>query len=184
MNHFSPAIFSAMTMTVVVGCSSADPSTSQAVQRPSHVYSAPAPWATSATLTVPDAGQADPDAALAALGDSTVLAKLRALALKASAIAGVPSPVTAVAVAASDHQAAETVISGATINDHAPVYVVQLTGGPFTATQHPPNVSAPQGDVLTVTIDATTYRVTDIGYDPVAPDLSQIGLVRANLLAQ
>jgi hypothetical protein len=77
-------------------------------------------------------------------------------------------------VAAVDHQAAESVISGAIINDHSPVYVVQVTGGTFTALHHPPNVEAPHGTILTITFDAATLRVTDIGIDEAAPDLAQI----------
>jgi hypothetical protein len=76
---------------------------------------------------------------------------------------------------AADHQAAQTVLSGANVNDHAPVVVIKMTGGPFTATHHPPGVAAPQGNVLTLTVEAATYRITDIGYADVEPDLSQIG---------
>jgi hypothetical protein len=102
------------------------------------------------------------------------MTELRALAMHRASVAGVSSPATIHAVACSDHQAAATVISGAGVNDHAPVYVVEMTGGPFVATGHPPGVPAPQGDVLTLTIDAQTHRVTDVGYHPVAPDLTQI----------
>jgi hypothetical protein len=109
--------------------------------------------------------------ALPSLADSNVITKLRSMALGVSSRAGVSSPTTMVAVAASDHQAAETVISGSIINDHSPVYVVQLTGGTFTAMLAPPGRPAPRSKVLTFTV------VTDIGYDPVAPDLSQIGSV-------
>jgi hypothetical protein len=105
------------------------------------------------------------------------------MALQASSVAGVASPTTILAVAASDHQAAQTVISGAIINDHAPVYVIEMTGGPFTAIQHPFGVNAPQGNALTLTIDAQTFRVTDVGFHPVAPDLTQIDSNVVNLLA-
>jgi hypothetical protein len=110
-----------------------------------------------------------------------VRGKLRALALKASARTGVSSPKTIHAVAASDHQAAEAVLSGATIPDHAPVYVIKMTGGAFVAASQSPGGSAPQGNVLTLTIDAATYRLTDIGFVDVEPDLSQIGAVTADL---
>jgi hypothetical protein len=131
-----------------------------------------------------DSGPADPKAAQAALNDPAVVAELRDLALQASSSAGVPSPKTMVAVAASDHQAAEMVLSGATIPDHAPVYVIEMTGGTFTAAGHPPGAAAPQGNVLTLTVDAATHRVTDIGYVDEAPDLDKIGSVQVDLLAQ
>ena len=78
-------------------------------------------------------------------------------------------------VAAADHQEAEAILSGATINDHAPVYVITITGGPFTALSHPPDAPAPQGNVLTLTIDAATHSLTDIGFVDAAPDLSRFG---------
>jgi len=111
------------------------------------------------------------------------MANLRGIGLRVSSAAGVSSPTTMRAAAASDHQAAQTILSGAIINDHAPVYVIKMTGGPFTATQHPPGAPAPQGNVLTVTVDAATYRVTDIGYVTVEPDLSQIGALAVDLSA-
>jgi hypothetical protein len=79
------------------------------------------------------------------------------------------------AVAASDHQASEAILSGAIIHDHAPVYVITMTGGPFTATHHPPGVATPQGNALRVTVDAATHRVTDVAIVGSEPDLSQIG---------
>jgi hypothetical protein len=86
------------------------------------------------------------------------------------------------AVAASDHQAAETVLSGAIINDHVPVFVIKMTGGPFTDGSHPPGVPAPPGsNVLTLTVDAATYRVTDIGYVDEEPDLGRIGPMTVKL---
>ena len=103
-----------------------------------------------------------------------IVASLHALALDTSKRWGVETPSMVRAVAAADHQAAESVVSGAIINDHSPVYVVQVTGGTFTALHHPPNVEAPQGSVLTITFDAATLRITDVGIDPVAPDLAQI----------
>jgi hypothetical protein len=85
------------------------------------------------------------------------------------------------ATAASDHQAAEKIIGGANLNDHAPVYIVQMTGGPFVARRSPPGVPAPQGNVLTITIDAGTYRITDVAYTAGAPDLTKIGSVVVDL---
>jgi hypothetical protein len=128
------------------------------------------------------ASPADGSAGAVGLGDPTVLAALHDVAMRAAAIAGVSKPMTMTAVAASDHQAAETFLSGAQINDHSPVYVVKMTGGPFTARRHPPGVPAPQGSVLRLTVDAATYRVTDTGYVNAEPDLTQIGPVVVNLL--
>ncbi|HKP60158.1 MAG TPA: hypothetical protein VJV78_25710 [Polyangiales bacterium] len=120
------------------------------------------------------------------LGDPSVRAKLRELALQASAAAGVSSPRTMIAVASADHQVAEHVVSGAIVEDHVPVYVVEMTGGPFTTERtgsRPPGVSAPKGDVLTLTIDAKTFRVTDTGVSSNAPDLTQIDSNVVDLLA-
>jgi hypothetical protein len=119
----------------------------------------------------------DPNAVKAALGDPTVVAKLRDLGLQIASNAGVSSPMKMYVVATADHQNAETILSGAIINDHAPVYVVVMTGGPFTAPNPPPGVPAVQSHVLTVTVDAATYRVTDIGFVNAEPDLSKIALV-------
>ena len=129
---------------------------------------------------------ASPGAEDGSLGDPNVRAKLRDLALQASSASGVSSPRTMVAVASPDHQAAEQVVSGDIVNDHVPVYVVMMTGGPFTATHAspPPGVATPQGNVLTLTVDAQTYRVTDVGVSADAPDLSQIDSEIVDLLAK
>jgi hypothetical protein len=82
-----------------------------------------------------------------------------------------------------DHQAAEVVVSGALIGDHSPVYVVQMTGATFTVPHHPPGIAPPTGKVLTVTFEAETHRITDVGYDDVAPDLSQIDSEVVDLMA-
>jgi hypothetical protein len=93
-----------------------------------------------------------------------------------------------VAVASSDHQAAVDVVSrGSIINDHVPVYVVEMTGGPFASGNvwsAPPGVPAPQGAVLTFIVDASTYRVLDVGYTADAPDLMQIDAEVVDLLAE
>lgn len=76
-------------------------------------------------------------------------------------------------------------IGGAIINDHSPVYVVQMSGTIFTSPHHPPGVPAPTGKFLTITYDAATLRITDIGYDDVQPDLGMIdAVVPVDLLAQ
>jgi hypothetical protein len=73
------------------------------------------------------------------------------------------------------------ILSGAEIDDQAPVYVITLTGGPFTATRHPPGVAAPNGNVLTLTVDAATHRITDVGYVDTEPELNQLGPARVDL---
>jgi hypothetical protein len=123
----------------------------------------------------------DPNAVKAALGDPDVVAKLRDLGLQIASSTGVSSPMKMYVVAAGDHQDAETILSGAIINDHAPVYVIVMTGGPFTAQKSPPGVPAVQSNVLTVTVDAATNRVTDIGFVNMEPDLSKIALVTVDL---
>jgi len=120
----------------------------------------------------------------ARLRDPIVTAQLRVLSTGVSARLGVASPLTLHAVAAFDHQAAETVISGAEIGDHVPVFVVQATGGPFTADHAPPGGTAPIGSVLTVSYDAETLAVTDIGLDDTAPDLQKIDAEQIDLMAR
>jgi hypothetical protein len=84
---------------------------------------------------------------------------------------------------AGDHKTAEAVLSGAIVDDQASVYVIKMAGGPFTAVQHPPGQPAPTGQFLTVTVDAATHRITDIGYANVEPDLSKIGSFTVDLSA-
>src|SRR5579862_1055690 len=118
-------------------------------------------------------------AAQTGLADPNVRAELRTMALQASSANGVPSPKTIEAVASPDHQAAEKIVSGDGVNDHVAVYVVEVTGGTFTdnAASRPPGASAPSGSVLTFTLDAQSFSVTDFGLTDTAPDLSQIGPV-------
>jgi hypothetical protein len=117
------------------------------------------------------------------LRDPAVRATVRAAVLSQASLAGVASPHIMLAVAAVDHHAAENVVSGSIVNDHSPVYVVQMTGGPFIVPDHPRGVPAPQGDVMTVTVDAQTYDVTDVSYTATAPDLRQIDSDVVDLLA-
>lgn len=117
------------------------------------------------------------------LDDSEVQAKLRALSLGAASIAGVPSPQTMLAVWSPDHQAAESVVSGDTIFDHAPVYVVEMTGGTFTALRGGPANMPPHGQVLTLTINADTFETTDVGIHDMTTDLRRINGHVVNLLA-
>ena len=95
----------------------------------------------------------------------------------------VAQPATMMAVATTDHQVAEAAISGAVLNEHDPVYVVQMTGGTFTALHHPHGQDFPTGTVLTVTYDAKTMRITDVGFDTVAPDLHAIDTNVVDLMA-
>jgi len=118
------------------------------------------------------------------LADPSVVARLHDLGLQLSSIAGVPSPTRMYAAAVSDHQAAERVLSGAIINDHAPVFVIVMTGGPFTALEAPPGVPPPEGNVLTATVNAATYDVTDVGIVNAEPDLSKIASATVELNAR
>jgi hypothetical protein len=108
------------------------------------------------------------------LGDPEVVAKLHELALQASSADGASSPTSMYAVAVSDHQAAETALSGGTIYDHAPVFVIVIIGGPFTGRSAPAGVPFPEGTVLTLTVNAASYEVTDVGLGDVEPDLSKV----------
>jgi hypothetical protein len=119
----------------------------------------------------------------AQLRDAAVAKEIRDLALNEALRAGVASPRTMRAVAASDHQEAENVVSGAVIADHDPVVVVQMEGGPFVSGSHPRNSAPPQGDVLTITLDLATRRVTDIGYDAAPADLHRIDAEVVDLMA-
>src|SRR5580692_3934270 len=128
-------------------------------------------------------GSNDPGATQGSLADPSVRAKLRASGLQASSANGVPSPKTMIAVYSPDRQAAEEIISGDIVNDHVPVYVIEATGGPFTDTNAsvPPGAAPPQGNALTLTVDAQTYQVTDFGITPNVPDLTQISSDVVNL---
>ncbi|HTB72665.1 MAG TPA: hypothetical protein VK762_05460 [Polyangiaceae bacterium] len=175
MNRFSQSILSAAAMAVMSACSGADQPEPTALHSQTSQTSPVAPAMAPLAVSTPAGPVMEASEAEAALGDVNEVARLRGIALAISSIRGVSSPKTMHVVTASDHQAAATLLSGAIINDHSPVYVVKMTGGPFTATSHPPGVPAPQGNVLTVTIDATTHRVTDVGYHDEEPDLGQIG---------
>jgi hypothetical protein len=126
---------------------------------------------------------ASSDDATADLSQPTVRVQLadasRALATQLE----VAHPATMMAVATSDHSAAEAAISGAVLNEHDPVYVVQMTGGTFKALHHPQGQDFPTGTVLTVTYDAKTMRITDVGFDTVAPDLHAIDANVVDLMA-
>jgi hypothetical protein len=146
----------------------------------SEVGTAPASSTTSSALVAAGPRKAEK----AALVDPDVISTLRSVAIRASTKAGVPQPRSVYAVAASDHQAAETLLSGAVINDHSPVFVIVMTGGPFTRTSHPPGAKPPTGNVMRLTVDAQSYRVTDIGLISDAPDLSQIDSNVVDLTAE
>lgn len=182
--HFSRHVLGAATITILSGCASAEPPTPAAVKLQTRLAAGSPPVAVASAqasvshppATLPDPGPpGDPSAAQAALGDPNVVAKLRDLALQFSSLAGVSSPMTMHTVAA-DHQVAEKIISGDLVYGHAPVYVIKITGGPFTASRHPNGVAAPHGNFLTLTVDAATYRLTDTFYSDVEPDLTKIGV--------
>jgi hypothetical protein len=194
VNLGKQVILSAATMAVISGCSGSEgaaPERLASQAQPLAVGSAPLVAATFSDAglpivvhptavgivvpTQPAPGTQSANAAQVALGDATEVAKLRSIALGVSSIAGVSSPTSMLAVAASDHQAAEYILSGAIVYDHVPVYVIKIAGGPFTSPQHPYGVPAPQGNFLVVTLDAATHRVTDVQYVNAEPDLGRIG---------
>jgi hypothetical protein len=195
MHRFELYILHVTAITIVTGCVAPGATTSDGedfafapsvegskAELSSNIPSSRPPQiGVTAELDAPATVAIDVNSVKAALGDPNVLAKLRDVALQASARAGVAQPTKMHAVVASDHQAAESVLSGSLINDHSPVYVIRVTGGRFVALRHPPGVAAPQGSVLTITVDATTFRVTDIGLVEVEPDLSRIGPTTVDL---
>src|ERR1700690_2680540 len=142
------AVFGAAAITIASGCANSDQTDREALMsRALPLTAASAPLAvptvagTHTPVPVPtlaDSGPTGVSSAQLALGDPNELATLRSIALGAASTAGVSSPNTIHTVAASDHQTAEFVLSGAIIPDHAPVYVITMRGGPFTATHHPP----------------------------------------------
>jgi hypothetical protein len=113
------------------------------------------------------------------LAESATRAQLQARSLAVAARAGVAAPSRVIAVAAADQAAAELALTGTVLFEHQPVYVVQMTGGTFTASRHPHGQPAPQGNSLTVTFDAATLAITSIGIDNVTPDLSKVDSVAA-----
>lgn len=151
----------ALAAIVAIGCSSGEPP----------------PEPTAVTLSLAERLPAAIGPRPTGLATAAVRSNLRARALFFAQRAGAAAPARMVAVAAADHQAAETEISGAVVDDHVPVYVVQMSGATFTATRHPPGVPAPTGHVLTVTFDAATMNVLDVGYDELAPNLARIDAV-------
>jgi hypothetical protein len=120
------------------------------------------------------------------LGDPTVRTTLRNESLSSSRANGVQMPTTMLAVASTDRQTAERLVSGDIVADHSAVYVVAMTGGTFTAVSasSPPGASPPQGTVLTVTFNATTLAVTDVALLNSVPDLTAINPDVVNLLSQ
>jgi hypothetical protein len=79
------------------------------------------------------------------------------------------------AVYGPDWQAAQTAIVPTTVYEHRPVYVVQVTGGTFTAQRHPFGTAPRHGNVLVVVVDAETYDIRSLAYVSTARDLTQIG---------
>lgn len=184
MFRIEQCISSVMAVAIMTACGSSVPAgsdesktlnlqgTSTASPPPP---SGPPPFGRIGELVPVEAATISADEAIAALADRKVQSSLLDLALRVSADAGVLQPGKVIAVAAADHQVAETLVSGAIINDHAPVYVLKITGGRFTARHHPSDAPAPQGEVLTITVDAATLRVTDLGIDDVDLDLNALG---------
>jgi hypothetical protein len=128
-------------------------------------------------------GQSAPSSAQGGLGDPNVLAELRTLALQASAADGVPSPKTMIAVYSPDDEVAQKILTGDIVNDQVAVYVIEVTGGPFTcqSCSTPSGASPPQGNALTITVNAQTFQTTDFGITSNVPDLTQISPDVVNL---
>ncbi|HKO90315.1 MAG TPA: hypothetical protein VJU61_04135 [Polyangiaceae bacterium] len=116
-----------------------------------------------------------------AFDDPAVVAKLREIAQQAASGGEATPPTKMYAVAVSDHQVAEQAASGAIINDHAPVFVIVITGGTFTAREAPPGAVPFEGSVLTLTVIAATYEISDVGIVNVEPDLSKVASDRVDL---
>src|SRR6186713_455982 len=103
MFHTKEYLLGIAAIVVLSGCSSPEGSTPPAET----IVSTESP-----TAPAPAAVPVDPKVAQAALANASVKAKLRGLALYASAAAGVSSPKAMYAVAAADHQVAERMLSG------------------------------------------------------------------------
>lgn len=166
------AISNAATTVRVASLLLAAPLAACSAGEPSQSAVAPSAAATAKLSAL--AAQSNSPGAKPSLADFTVISTLRNAAINAATKAGVTKPRSIRAVAASDHQVVESLLSGAVIYDHSPVFVVTMTGGPFTHISHPPGAPAPTGNVMRITVDAKSYRVTDIGLGQTEPDLSQI----------
>jgi hypothetical protein len=124
----------------------------------------------------------EPDDANTALKDQSVVHKLRDMGLETASISGEPSPTTMRIHWFSDHQkAVEAALGGSIVYDHSPVYVIVMTGGPFTSGHAPAGAPDPEGHVLTIIVNAATYEVTDLGIGDVEPDLSEIASASVDL---
>jgi hypothetical protein len=86
------------------------------------------------------------------------------------------------AVWSPDHQAAEIVVSSDIVNDHAAVYVIEMTGGTFTALNGGPAGMPPHGNVLTLTVNAESFETTDVGITNMRTDLRRISSHIVDLL--
>jgi hypothetical protein len=74
-------------------------------------------------------------------------------------------------------QAANEVVSGASVNSNQPVYLVVVKGS-FTVARPGPTASGfMRVPVLTYVFDARTGRETDGGFGRLFPDLSRLGTV-------
>ena len=77
-------------------------------------------------------------------------------------------------MASPDSQAAWEAVGGDIVPYHEAVYIIVITGGTFTADRHPSGVPAPQGGVLTLSVDAATYIGMGSMISNIVPDLSKI----------
>jgi hypothetical protein len=125
----------------------------------------------------------EPEDANRGLKDQSVVHELQDVGLETASTWGEPSPATMRAVWVSDHQAAEAALGSSILDDHSAVYVIVITGGPFTARGAPYGAPVPEGHVLTLTVNAETYEVTDVQISDVEPDLSEIASASMELIA-
>jgi hypothetical protein len=109
------------------------------------------------------------------LPSGAVLDQLKTLSFKIAAEYGEGAP-TGGQVTVSTRQPANEVTNGAEIADTTPVYVVSLQGH-FTSPRGGPFGVAPQGSVMTLVIDSTTFNPLDLTLSKMAPNLAQLGPV-------
>jgi hypothetical protein len=74
-------------------------------------------------------------------------------------------PATRVHVVRSTRATANKIATGAVVNDDRPVWVLLITGGPFTCPHSgPSNASLPPASDQIIFLDASTFEPTDGGF--------------------
>lgn len=118
------------------------------------------------------AGVADAGSWAASVPPSFVVTQVRASLVRAKD----PRP-TSASFVLTHRQAANKVLSGASVNSNQPVYVVVVKGS-FTVVRPGPNASGfMHVTVLNYAFDARTGRETNGGFGRVLPDLAKLGRV-------